>query len=84
MNAVDADGRIIPEVQNKAVSSSLLREIHSWTEAGASSDDVIDHLRLRCVPYGFTPHPWIPGTCTWCILVYCSFELAPTTTYMCM
>ena len=49
------------EVGNPAVSSVLLRQIHSWIEAGASSDDVICRLRLRCVPPGFTRHPWIPG-----------------------
>ena len=49
------------EVENKAVSSYILDEIHSWIKAGASSDDVIGRLRLQCVPPGFTPHPWIPG-----------------------
>ena len=49
------------EVENEAVPSSLVHEIHSWIEAGASSDDVIGRLRLRCVPPGFTPHPWTPG-----------------------
>ena len=49
------------EVENKAVSSSLIREIHSWIEAGATSYDVLGRLRLCCVPPGFTPHPWIPG-----------------------
>lgn len=56
------------EVENKVVSSSLVREIYSWIEAGASSDDVIGRLRLRCVPPGFTPHPWIPGM-IYCIIV---------------
>ena len=49
------------EVENRAVSCFIVEEIHSWIEAGASSDDVLGRLRLRCVPPGFTPHPWIPG-----------------------
>lgn len=33
-------------------------EIFQWTEAGAAEDDVIERLRLRTVPPGFTPYLW--------------------------
>ena len=43
------------------VSLYLLQEIISWKRDGASSVDVIDHLKLRCVPSGYTPKPWSQG-----------------------
>ena len=45
------------------ISLDLLQEITSWKRDGASSSvDVIDRLRLRCVPSGYyTPKPWSQG-----------------------
>ena len=39
----------------------VIKEIDSWQKAGASKDDVINRLRLRCVPHGYTPNPWSSG-----------------------
>ena len=55
------DGTVVAEIKTAAVSSALIEEIHSWRQAGATSLDVIDRLRLRCVPPGFSPEPWMPG-----------------------
>ena len=55
------DGSIKAEQQSPVVSTQLLREIASWWLGGASFSDVLDRLRLRCVPPGFTPKPWTPG-----------------------
>ena len=43
------------------VTPSLLDEIASWKNAGASLKDVVDRLRVRCVPSGYTPMPWSQG-----------------------
>jgi hypothetical protein len=43
------------------VSQRVLEEIDSWKRAGASVDDVLDRLRLTCVPPGYTPMPWSAG-----------------------
>ena len=57
------DGLIISLQPTPSVSPALLCEIHSWREAGASEDDVVDWLRTRCVPTGYTPHLWNSGKC---------------------
>ena len=56
------DGSIVGLQPAPCVSTALLCEIHSWRESGASEDDVIDRLRTRCVPSGYTPHVWNSGT----------------------
>ena len=48
------------------VTPSLLDEIASWKNAGASLKDVVDRLRVRCVPSGYTPMPWSQGQCGEC------------------
>ena len=58
---VDKNGNIKVEVSNPAVDNSLLREILSWTRGGASSDDVIEWLRIRTVPSDYAYHNWIDG-----------------------
>ena len=55
------DGQIVAEYQNPAVPKTILKEILSWMAQGATAKDVVQHLRLRTVPPGFSPHPWIPG-----------------------
>lgn len=43
------------------VSNDLLREIQCWKNTGATNDDILDRLRLRCVPTGYSPKPWSQG-----------------------
>jgi len=57
----DKNENIKAQVPNPAVDISLLREILSWTREGASCDDVIERLRVRTVPSGYTYHNWIDG-----------------------
>lgn len=58
---MNCDGSLVALQPTPCVSSSLLHEIHAWKVAGASDDDVIARLRVRCVPTGYTPHPWSSG-----------------------
>ncbi|XP_019858078.1 PREDICTED: uncharacterized protein LOC109586338 [Amphimedon queenslandica] len=32
--------------------------IYSWKLAGADTNDIIDRLRVQCVPSGYIPKPW--------------------------
>ena len=36
------------------MDATLLKQIHGWTKAGATEDDVIDRLRI---------HTWTEGLC---------------------
>lgn len=58
---VSPDGNIVAKLPNPSVSPDLLKEIYLWKKSGASNDDVLDRLRLRCVPTGYIPKPWNPG-----------------------
>ena len=49
------------KLPSPCVSLDLLKEMVSWKRDGASNVDVIDRLRLRCVPPGYTPKPWNQG-----------------------
>ena len=49
-----ADGVVIAEVPNPAVSYETLKQIHSWKVEGLSLDAIIDRLRPCTVPYGYT------------------------------
>ena len=60
---MNVDGSIVSLQPTPSESPALLREIHLWREAGASEDDVVDRLRTRCVPTGYTPHLWNSGKC---------------------
>jgi len=44
----NADGSITAKVPSAAVNIALLQKIHGWIESGATEDDVIDRLRIRC------------------------------------
>lgn len=55
------DGSVVGECYNVAVTTSLLVEIHDWMCNGATMIDVIDRLRTRTVPAGYTPHSWHIG-----------------------
>lgn len=61
MHIVSPNGSIVAELENPAVSRELLQEILSWKIASATPADIIDRLRKRCVPAGFSPKPWIAG-----------------------
>ena len=57
-----SNGSVVAAFQTPSVSEKVLEKIHSWKQAGASEDDVLDRLRLNCVPSGYTPLPWSSGT----------------------
>lgn len=48
-------------VHTPGVSEDLLKNVLEWKRTGATNDDVVGRLRLRCVPGGYTPTPWNPG-----------------------
>ena len=56
-----ADGHVVAELPNPAVSEELLKEIMQWMEHGASFGDVISRLRLQTVPISYTVHTWQQG-----------------------
>ncbi len=62
------DGSIQALRKNPVVSASLLKEIHSWKRSGASFDDIVDRLRLRCVPPEYVPKLWMPGNQLYCAM----------------
>ena len=55
------NGNITAVLLNPAVTLDLLSEINSWHEEGATVNDVVECLRLRTVPLGYTIHSWIEG-----------------------
>lgn len=55
------DGSVVAECYNAAVTTSLLVEIQDWMCNGATMSDVIDRLRPRTVPTGYTPYSWHIG-----------------------
>ena len=46
---------------NPAIVTELLREIKKWYSEGATTDDIIERLRLQTVPPGYTFHSWTEG-----------------------
>ena len=67
---MNSDLSVVALQPTPCVSSTLLREIHAWKECGASDEDVIGRLRIRCVPTGYIPHPWSNGSYTTLILLH--------------
>ena len=55
------DGQVVAEVPNPAVPTTLLEEILNWKMQGATTKDVLERLRVRTVPMGYSPHTWTPG-----------------------
>ena len=49
-----ADGVVITEVPNPAVSYETLKQIHSWKVEVLSLDAIIDRFRPCTVPYRYT------------------------------
>lgn len=62
MHVGDANGQLTARVPNPAVCADLLKQVHGWVESGATTDDVVDRLRVRTVPTGYTFHKWVEGT----------------------
>ena len=54
---------------NPSISSVLLDEMNSWYTQGATVDDVIERLRLRTVPPGYTIHSWVESV----VLFLCQY-----------
>ena len=46
---------------NPAIGNELLRKIKKWYSEGATTDDVIERLRLQIVPPGYSFHNWTEG-----------------------
>ena len=61
MYTAEKNGNIKAKVPNPAVDSNLLCEILSWNREDISVDDIIERLRVRTVPIGYTPHSWAIG-----------------------
>ena len=49
------------DTPNDTVPQCILKDIHEWMLAGLSFDDAVERLRLKTVPSGYVPKPWIPG-----------------------
>lgn len=61
---VTSDGKIEAELNNPVVPTSVLEDIWRWKQAGATFEDVLRRLRLKCVPPNVVPKPWMPGECS--------------------
>ena len=55
------DGIIEAEVVNRAVPTSVLKEILTWKGEGCTIEDVVTRLRNRTVPNGYGYHTWSEG-----------------------
>ena len=56
------DGKCTACIPNPAVDSDLLEKVCSWIRAGATTNDIIERLRLETVPAGYKFHTWTEGT----------------------
>ena len=52
---------IVSQVPNPAISNEVLKEIVQWKHEGLSLDGIIDRLRPRTVPSGYSYHTLIEG-----------------------
>ena len=55
------DGNVTAVLPNPAISIKSLDEIKKWYAEGATIDDVIERLRLKTVPPGYSIHSWTEG-----------------------
>jgi len=55
------EGKLVAEVANPAVSESLLEEIWYLRSCDMSWKDIIQRLRVRTVPSGYTFCTWHAG-----------------------
>ncbi len=80
MSSVLLDGSLVGALPAPCVGQKLLEEIDSWKRAGASVNDVLDRLRLNCVPSGYTPTPWSAGICDTYVYVCNTYTYTHRTT----
>ena len=55
------DGTVTMEHPSPAIPVAVLKEIMEWKAQGATNADVVDRLRPRTVPPGYSVHPWTAG-----------------------
>ena len=60
--SVSSDGTIHGKVPNPAVPQEVLLQVRDGLRNGSSMNEIVDLLRAKTVPAGYTPHPWKPGT----------------------
>ena len=58
---MNADGSVVTQQPNDAVSEHTLKMILKWRNDGVGMDDIIDRLRTQTVPAGYPIHSWIAG-----------------------
>ena len=56
-----SDGTVRARHLNLAVPGCILLDIMGLMKSGVPFVEIIDRLRLKTVPPGYTPHPWTPG-----------------------
>ena len=61
MHTDTEDGCVNAVQPNHAITTELLGKIKIWYSEGATTDDVIERLRLRTVPSGYAIHSWTEG-----------------------
>ena len=54
-------GAIVAAQPTDFVNVALLKEIEAWKMEGCSDNDIVQRLRIRTVPRGYSPTSWIPG-----------------------
>jgi len=59
--ALSPDGTITTESGSDIIPPHVLRDICSWRMQGISMKDIVDRLRPRTVPSGYTFHVWKEG-----------------------
>ena len=55
------DGKVVAEIPNVAIHEDLLLEISQWRDQGIEWIEIINRLRPRTVPAGYTFCTWRPG-----------------------
>ena len=56
-----SDGKIEAGLNNPVVPTSILQDVWRWKQGGATFEDVLHRLRLKCVPPNIVPKPWMPS-----------------------
>ena len=54
-------GQVVAKKAHPGVNSELLADILKWQKQGLDWIDILNRLRLRTVPPGYTYHPWKSG-----------------------
>lgn len=61
------DGQVQAVKNNPAVPTEVLAEIFEWKQSGVDDNDIIQRLRLKTVPTGYTPCPWTGKCISLCV-----------------